>query len=267
MRSFKTPKGTELPLMDIKGKPYLSVQHRIVWFREEHPDWSIMTYYIGEQSSKDETFFRAEISNEQGRVIATGCKREDKQGFADHYEKSESGSIGRALGFLGYGTAFALDLEEGERLADAPTNEKKSGQAPLSSGEKTSLMKPLNSSTSTESGSYKVTFGKHKDKTIKELVGSIGAQKVSEYINYLERMAKQDNKPLGKSAQELVENFDAFMGSADLDQGMPEPIKDGSVQDQLARLKNTYVGVPGPKMPVPYADDSEPFPTDSDLPF
>lgn len=35
--------GTELPLMDIKGKPYLQVAHRLVWFRKDHPTWTITT--------------------------------------------------------------------------------------------------------------------------------------------------------------------------------------------------------------------------------
>src|SRR5690349_14080518 len=109
--------------MDIRGKPYLSVQHRVMWFREEHPVWTIETYT--EDRGSDGTHARCLIKDETGRLICTGTKREDAKGFPDHMEKAESGAVGRALGFLGYGTAFALELEEGERLADAPTNENK----------------------------------------------------------------------------------------------------------------------------------------------
>ena len=42
-KTFKTPKGTELPLLDLRGKDYLMVAHRLVWFREEHSDWTIET--------------------------------------------------------------------------------------------------------------------------------------------------------------------------------------------------------------------------------
>lgn len=30
-------------MMNLKGKDYLQVMWRLVWFREEHPDWCINT--------------------------------------------------------------------------------------------------------------------------------------------------------------------------------------------------------------------------------
>lgn len=117
-RLFKTPKGTELPLMDIRGKEYLQVAYRLVWLREEHPDWGITTELL--QVSEKSTLAKATIHNEKGTVIATAHKFETIQGFQDHTEKSETGAIGRALAMCGYGTQFTDDLNEGERLADAP---------------------------------------------------------------------------------------------------------------------------------------------------
>ncbi len=121
-RTFKTPKGTELILGDIKGKPYLAVQYRIVWFREEHPDWGIESECL--LATNDETRFKAVIKDPTGRILADGYKREDKKGFPDHYEKAQTGAIGRALGILGYGTAYAVELEEEDRLADSPAENK-----------------------------------------------------------------------------------------------------------------------------------------------
>lgn len=118
MKTFKTDGGLELPFLSLKGKDYLQVQHRIVWFRSEKPDWSIETRPI--ELTKDYAIFKAEIKDPQGRIIATGTKSEHKVSFADYIEKAESGSVGRALAFLGYGTAFAQELDEGDRLADAP---------------------------------------------------------------------------------------------------------------------------------------------------
>ncbi len=40
-RNFKTAKGTELPLLNLRGKQYLEVRFRLVWFREDHPNWSV----------------------------------------------------------------------------------------------------------------------------------------------------------------------------------------------------------------------------------
>lgn len=134
MKTFKTPKGTELPLMDIRGKDYLQVAQRLRWFREEKPDWGIET----EVNRKEgETIARATIRDSSGRIIATATKVEDSKGFADHTEKAETGSIGRALGLVGYGTQFAPELDEGERLADAPIEKKT-----LNSGNATTHQQP-----------------------------------------------------------------------------------------------------------------------------
>lgn len=131
-RTFRTPKGTDLPLIMLKGKEYLQVAHRLVWFREDHPDWSIKTDFI--RLENDFTIARAEILDASGRVIASGHKREDGSHFADHTEKAETGAIGRALAYCGYGTQFcAEEIEEGPRVVDAPQVPPKS-EVPKSNG-------------------------------------------------------------------------------------------------------------------------------------
>lgn len=122
MKTFKTPKGTELPLLNLKGKHYLAVQTRLVWFREEKPLWGIETEPL--EMGPGYAVFKATIKDETGRIIAQGTKAETKEGFSDFHEKAESGAIGRALGFLGYGTLFATELDEGDRLADSPQSPK-----------------------------------------------------------------------------------------------------------------------------------------------
>jgi len=117
--SFKTPKGTELHIIKLKGKDYLPVQERVKWFREDKPSWGIKTSIV--QMDEGFCLFKAEIFDETGRLIATGHKSETPQGFADNIEKSESGAIGRALALCGYGTQFAAELDEGtERIVDSP---------------------------------------------------------------------------------------------------------------------------------------------------
>lgn len=119
MTEFKTPKGTKLPLLKFKGdKPYLQVAHRIVWFREEHPLGNISTEII--QTTDTHSICRATIYNEAGKALGNGTKREDGQHFKDHLEKAETGAVGRALGLCGFGTQFAPEFDEEERLADSP---------------------------------------------------------------------------------------------------------------------------------------------------
>lgn len=118
-RSYRTPKGTELPLLNLRGKEYLEVKYRLVWFREDHPDWAIETDLLS--VTDDSAYARAAIKDASGRIIATSHKFETKKGFPDFIEKAETGAIGRALALIGYGTQFCADeLDEGDRIVDAP---------------------------------------------------------------------------------------------------------------------------------------------------
>ena len=122
-KPITTPKGTELPLMDFRGKAYLEVKYRLVWFREEHPDWGIETELLLVEPNK--TIAKATVRNAEGRIIGQGTKAENVQGFPDHLEKAETGSIGRALALCGYGTQFEPDLDESRegketRIVDCP---------------------------------------------------------------------------------------------------------------------------------------------------
>ena len=121
--TFKTNKGTELPLMNLKGKPYLQVAHRFVMLNDDTQRFVIKTEFPVLTSEETVCHAHVIICNEIGEAVrqATGTKRETKKDFADHTEKAETGAIGRALAMLGYGTQFAVqDMDEGERLADAP---------------------------------------------------------------------------------------------------------------------------------------------------
>ena len=131
---FKTAKGTELPLMSLKGKDYLEVKWRLVWFREEKPSWGIETEFV--VITEDSSTAKAIIKDESGRIIATSHKTENSQGFGDFLEKSETGAIGRALALIGYGTQFADELDEGERIVDSPVAPKSNGRSPQYSEDK-----------------------------------------------------------------------------------------------------------------------------------
>lgn len=129
-RTVKTKSGTELPLLTLSGKPYLQVPWRIVWLREEHPEWIFEASF----PILNEKFVmaKAQILDENGKLKAVAHKVEHFAHFTDAAEKAETGAIGRALGMLGYGTQFAIDLEE-NRLADAPLEYKNTVENPVNS--------------------------------------------------------------------------------------------------------------------------------------
>ena len=125
-------------------RDYLPVQWRLVWFREQCPEGTIETELIhldldheteeeidvwNEERQQNEkavkrangfVIFRATVKDGRGGV-GTGTKSEKAASFPDYIEKAETGSIGRALAALGYGTQFTGDeLNEGHRIVDSP---------------------------------------------------------------------------------------------------------------------------------------------------
>jgi hypothetical protein len=101
------------------GRFYLPVAARLVWFREEHPDWGIETRPLEFNVEKGYALFEATVFDAAGKLMAKGTKMETREGFHDFLEKAETGAIGRALAVCGYGTQFAPDLFEGN-VVDSP---------------------------------------------------------------------------------------------------------------------------------------------------
>lgn len=108
--------------MNLRGREYLQVAHRLVWFREVYPNGIIKTQMLALQGEGDAEYsvFKAEIYVD-GVMVSSAHKKETKKGFEDHIEKGETGAIGRALALAGFGTQFTGDeLDEKDRLADSP---------------------------------------------------------------------------------------------------------------------------------------------------
>jgi hypothetical protein len=105
--TYTTKGGTELQLLNLRGKEYLEVKYRLVWLREEHPDYTIETEFVSRET--DSCLAKAVIRSGEGRILATAHKFEDRKGFPDFLEKAETGAIGRALALIGYGTQFCAD--------------------------------------------------------------------------------------------------------------------------------------------------------------
>lgn len=116
-------------MMKLKGKDYLQVAWRLVWFREDHPAWGLATEI--QEHGDDWAVFKATITDDAGRTISTGHGSESVKDFGDYLEKAETKAVGRALAMLGYGTQFAADeLDEGERIVDSPIDRTPSEKKP-----------------------------------------------------------------------------------------------------------------------------------------
>jgi hypothetical protein len=127
------------------AQDYLPVQWRLVWYRSLCPEGTIETELVHldlDKETEEETFvwnnekrrsekviktakgiavFRATVTDGKGGK-ATGTKMEKAASFSDYLEKAETGSIGRALAALGYGTQFAPELSENHRIVDSPVD-------------------------------------------------------------------------------------------------------------------------------------------------
>jgi len=213
MKMHKTKAGTELPISNIKGKDYLEVKYRIVWFLEERPKFSIETEPV--QVTTTSAFFKATVRDEAGRIAATGHKFEDKSGFPDFIEKAETGAIGRALILLGYGTQFCADeLDEGERIVDSPTsirrNDAFNSKFPREKGAPKSAKTQLaEAKPSGDPGDHMFPFKKEfGGKRIKE----IPLEGLERWVRWFEEKAE---KPLQPAALNFVANAKAYLAEVE----------------------------------------------------
>lgn len=112
--------------IDIKGKPYVTVNERLKYFRGEdaYRGWQLVTSIISADS--DMCLIKAEIIDEDGRVVSTGhAYEESANGFINktsHVENCETSAVGRALGNLGIGIDDSVATFE--EVANAITQQK-----------------------------------------------------------------------------------------------------------------------------------------------
>ena len=116
-------------LMQLKGRDYLNVQSRLLWFIRDQRALTVaglaqMPYVVRtELVEMDRTnnwaHFRTYVRDVLGNE-ATMYGSESAKDFADYAEKASTKSVGRALLALGYGTAFAPEMDEGDRVVDTP---------------------------------------------------------------------------------------------------------------------------------------------------
>jgi hypothetical protein len=124
-------------LMSLKGKDYLNVQNRLLWFIRDQRDmiasglattsYVIRTELVDLDREVGWAHFRTTVRDVLGNEsVMYGS--ESARDFPDFIEKASTKSLGRALLALGYGAAFAPEIDEGERIVDSPIERRPASQ-------------------------------------------------------------------------------------------------------------------------------------------
>jgi hypothetical protein len=219
-------------LIDLKGKPYMQVQWRVVWFRSEHPDWHINTTI----DFRDKYILaKAIILDPAGKAVAHGHALES---FGEKaVECAETGAVGRALAFLGYGTSFALDIQEpADQPVDAPIDNPSDVITPVPGQTGTATHNMLYTAKNHAPGAdnskletakkvfkakpyggpaedYKMPFGMDKGKKLKE----IPEANVKSTVDWARNKDKVKFKDLIEACEKYLGNLEASV-----DPGIPD---------------------------------------------
>lgn len=120
-------------LMKLSGKEYLPVAARIAWINSEFGHAFSLTTELLEANSWQEpdpkkpassgamrtvreAVFKATITFPSGHTVSAHGS-ETSSDFGDYREKAEAKSVGRALGYAGYGTLQAPEFDETATIA------------------------------------------------------------------------------------------------------------------------------------------------------
>lgn len=145
-------------LIKIQGRDYLQVRDRLLWLRSDHPEAKVETCI--EALSDNAATVRATITLPSG-AVGSGLARETLDAVKNlggaYVEKAETAAVGRALAHLGYGTQFAIELDEGH-LADSPVERSSGGHLAQAARDAGFQDVPRTSSTGGTNGNGNAAF-------------------------------------------------------------------------------------------------------------
>jgi len=118
----------KLKSIKIKGKDYVEVHERLMYFRTNYPKYSLTSEVI--EKTDTSILILATIKDDKDRVLATGLAEEHKGSSfinkTSYVENAETSAWGRALGNLGIGldTSVASADEVANAIANQNTTPK-----------------------------------------------------------------------------------------------------------------------------------------------
>jgi hypothetical protein len=127
-QTAKTNQRTKVKLktVNIKGKPYVTVDERLIYFRDHYPNYSLVSEVI--EKTEDSILIKAIISDEKNRIIATGLAEEEKGSNyinkTSYVENCETSAWGRALANFGIGIDSG-SVASAEEVINAISNQNK----------------------------------------------------------------------------------------------------------------------------------------------
>lgn len=123
---------TKLKTINIKGKEYVEVNERLIYFRKNFPNYSLTTDIV--EKTEQSITILASILNEEGRVIANGLAEEFKGSTfinkTSYVENCETSAWGRALANFGIGLKTSVASADEVQNAIANQDNKVSSKTP-----------------------------------------------------------------------------------------------------------------------------------------
>lgn len=103
-----------LKTADVKGKPYVEVNKRVIAFRQLEPNGTIATDIVSLENGI--VTMKATVYAGDGKVLATGYAQEKESSSfinkTSYIENCETSAVGRALGFCGIGVDGSIASAE-----------------------------------------------------------------------------------------------------------------------------------------------------------
>lgn len=96
--------------IDFKGKEYVLVKDRVLYFNEKYPDGSITTELVSEPSA-ELVVFKAIVTPKENQTFTGYSQAKWGEGYINKtsaIENAETSAVGRALAFMGIGVIESI---------------------------------------------------------------------------------------------------------------------------------------------------------------